>query len=1233
MEKFYKILFSLSLILGSTIAHAQQNIALQATVTASNCMTGACGTLNDNQFGTCGTQIMWISTGTPPSTVPGTDWIQWDWTGTKSVNKFIIHHAQTNARFLAGFLIQRWSGTAWVNIATVANLTPACSSEVNFPLTNAARIRITSFTMSGTQLSNPNFREIEVFGPNVNNDASVTGLSALDACTYGQKIDATVTNYGKLRLDSFRLSWSVNNVFQSTQYINSNLTTSQSTTINLTNSFTFSPSTFYTIRAWTSVPNGTVDSVPGNDMLVTTLDFMGSPADPTVTNFTQCGRGFPKLTANTNDPADSIFWYDAATGGNMLGFGKTITGPYTIATKTFYASAVKLSTNFRIQTTGTTGVNVRQTEPYGAMQTITTNKNLMIDSLQVRLWYATPTNCGYQLYYRAGTHVGFQTSPTGWIKLNEGVMTYRSAGGQNFGRVSANKLNLPPGTYSFYITTDLDFGAGNSFYSLAGGAGNANADISILTGGNIIIGKWASTQAPLNYQAQIEYIYKKQCLSAARTGLTVTVKPRPIGADVIQSTPFQGQFKFGVPSDPDIIELGKTLSYELTPPTGYFNIDYGASWLLTGIDVRTTYNVVVPPADYQVVAPNGISNAVLRFTPKSAWLDSFITFSVRFTDLGPHFCDSTVQRTIYVAPTPKPKFIFPNAICLGDLTLFENQTTIHSGVASYKWYFGDNDSSDFNSPVHEYKTAGTYNVRLVATSFRWNIVKDTIIQVNIGEVPVVDFKVKNACEGTPVTLSNLTYIGNGTLTYKWNFGDGSPISTLTNATKMYSVAGPYQVTLTAMANGCEASKTKVVYQFAKPDASFIKVSGFCLNEDFSFVNNSTISLGQFGNKWDFNDAGNIASQKNPTYKFTSPGNKAVKLTTISEFGCLDSTVNLINVRQIPTTDFTFPFTCERSATQFTNTTSLNGEILNQYQWNFGTGITSGATSPIISWPSVGPRTISLKTTLMNGCSSEISKNINVGVQPIANFDFEEKCSGDPVTFTNLSTFSNGIVEYEWDFADNTKSNIPSPQHLFNSGLTTQSFNVQLKASIEDGCADSIIKTVTIEALPLTCDFTAARNWSVSSKNFLLTPVGGSPVNTNYTWIMGDGNQITSAGSGTNYTYKGNLKYCITMIATNAGGCECSTTKCVEVTTDINEAKYNALVNIYPNPNIGQFTISTPDNDAFTVYVYSVTGELVYSASYDGNTAQLDLSLVASGVYTVKVVTANGVNTQMISINK
>lgn len=1212
-----------------SVVQAQQNIAPQATVTASTCNTGACATLNDLNFGTCGTQIMWISTGTPPSTTPGVNWIQWDWTSPKVVNRFIIHHAQTNTRFLAGATIETWNGSSWVFVSTFANLTPACSSVVNFPTTTTSRLRITSFTMSGTQLSNPNFREIEVFGPTVNNDAGVTALTNFNTCIYSQKIDATVTNLGKRRLDSFRLHWSVNNVPQGTQYINSSLLTGQSASYTLSSSYTFTANTQYTIKAWTTTPNGTVDSLPTNDEFTSIFNFMGAPDNPSVTNFVQCGRNFPTLSATTTNPADSIFWYDAASGGNLLGFGKTIKGPFTVATRTFYAEAAKLSANTWVSTTGTTGVNVRQTEPYGGMQTITVNKQVLLDSIQFRLWYATPTNVGYQLYYRVGAHTGNLTTPSAWTKINEGVANFVTQNGMNYGRVSAKSLNLPPGTYSFYLTTDLDFGAGNSLYSVLNGPGAANADISILAGGNIIIGKFGSTQT-LTYQPELRYIYKNQCVSTGRTGLTVTVKPTPIGASIVQGNGFQGQFRNGNVSDPDVIELNKNLVYELTPPSGFNNADHGSTWFISNVSARTQYNIVVPGSDYTVTYPSGGNGGIVTFNPKSQWLDSFITFSIKIADLGPHFCDSTVRRTVYVAPTPKPNFTFPAAICLGETTLFENLSTIHSGFSNFKWYFGDGDSSDFNSPVHAYKAAGPYFVKIVATSFRWNVSKDTTILVNIGEVPQVDFKVKNACQGANVVLTNNTIIGNGVLSYEWDMGDNSATLTTLNVSKAYTNPGPYKVTLTATANGCTAAKTKVVYQFAKPVANFNLLEGLCLNDQFKFVNASTISIGQFGNKWDFNDMGNIASDFNTNYQFASSGTKNVKLTVISEFGCVDSVTKPIVVRQTPTSDFSYPFACDRTATPFTNLTNLNGETALRYDWSFGNNQTSTQISPVVSWPATGKRNVTLKTTLINGCSDIITKEIFVGVQPKADFEFEDKCSDEPVTFTNLTTFTNGKINYEWNFGDQNKSQIASPVHQYDPVTGSQTYFVQLKASIEGGCQDSIIKGVQINPLPTTCDFNIQRNWAVNSRNYVFTPTGGNPAGMNYTWILGDGNKANSTSGGTNYTYKGNIKYCITMIASNAAGCECSTTKCITVNTSVNDID-NSMINIYPNPTDGIFTIQTEGESTYTVQIFNAIGELVLERTVSNATESFDLSAEASGIYTIKIVGTEGVTTQKITI--
>ena len=93
---------------------AQNNIAPQATVSASTCNTGPCSTLNDLNLGTCGSQSMWISTSSPPSTTPGVNWIQWDFPSAVSVDQFVIHHANgpvTSGRNMDGFLIQTWNGS------------------------------------------------------------------------------------------------------------------------------------------------------------------------------------------------------------------------------------------------------------------------------------------------------------------------------------------------------------------------------------------------------------------------------------------------------------------------------------------------------------------------------------------------------------------------------------------------------------------------------------------------------------------------------------------------------------------------------------------------------------------------------------------------------------------------------------------------------------------------------------------------------------------------------------------------------------------------------------------------------------------------------------------------------------------------------------------------------------------------------------------------------------------
>jgi len=179
MKKIYSLTLTSLLLLLNGIAYGQTNIAPFATASASTCNTGACSTLNDLNFGTCGSQQMWISTGTPPSTTPGVEWLQFDWLSDVSFNSFTIHHAQTGTRFLAGALVQAWNGAGWSDVMTFANLPNTnCSNTVVLPaVITTTKLRLTSFTMSGSQLSNANFREIEIWQATAVNTPKIAPLA------------------------------------------------------------------------------------------------------------------------------------------------------------------------------------------------------------------------------------------------------------------------------------------------------------------------------------------------------------------------------------------------------------------------------------------------------------------------------------------------------------------------------------------------------------------------------------------------------------------------------------------------------------------------------------------------------------------------------------------------------------------------------------------------------------------------------------------------------------------------------------------------------------------------------------------------------------------------------------------------------------------------------------------------------------------------------------------------
>ncbi len=202
--------------------------------------------------------------------------------------------------------------------------------------------------------------------------------------------------------------------------------------------------------------------------------------------------------------------------------------------------------------------------------------------------------------------------------------------------------------------------------------------------------------------------------------------------------------------------------------------------------------------------------------------------------------------------TPVTMLISPNPVCGNDTVTFTSPTSPTLPADKWIWNFGDGatDAGDSGQTVtHVYKKPGTFVIGLALTNFGCQTVGTASLVVN-PSIPNFTYQVNCApplSSNLTVTFSDSTlHDFNHNLSYTWDFGDGSPVVTVSTAPytpppHTYASYGTYPVTLTVTDGACTNLVKKNVV-LANVNASFtVTPDPVCRNQQFTLLSTSTIT--------------------------------------------------------------------------------------------------------------------------------------------------------------------------------------------------------------------------------------------------------------------------------------------------------------------------------------------------------------------------------------------------------
>ena len=577
-----------------------------------------------------------------------------------------------------------------------------------------------------------------------------------------------------------------------------------------------------------------------------------------------------------------------------------------------------------------------------------------------------------------------------------------------------------------------------------------------------------------------------------------------------------------------------------------------------------------------------------------------------------------------------------------------------NATISYKWYFGDGDSSSVANPSHPYSAAGVYTVTLIVEGIgSCGTQADTLIQTNYITITNGGGPVTASC--SPITTGAGT-VGMGIFNFTLNTINNSTALGGLDSYQDYSCSQSttltegnfYNINITT---GITYNENVIVWIDFDNDGTFAPIAEKVF-ESSNILQNHSGSI--------IIPAGAILSTPLRVRVSSDYYANTVGPCTNSQYGQHeDYTVTIIPNTNPPVVDFAADNVVV-NISQTVNFTDLSQNVPTSWNWTFSGATPSSSVqqNPSVSYAAIGTYPVTLVASNAFGADS-LTKTAYISV--VNQFNM---CVGiDSTNATSGLLFDSGGSIGNYSNNENC-SFLINPGCAIDVTLTFSSINMESccdRIRVYDGidATGTLLLTATGSTIPgpvtassgsMFITFTSdgsvvysgfdaswnstvptsppVANFSISNSNPPLnTVVNFTDLSTNYpgawSWDFGDGNFSSSQNPSHAYMVPGT--YSVQLIADN-----CFALDTISYNLTVQDS---AFISVSPNPLLATSLCGDSITEQITIY-NSGNGDLVTSISgassnnvnsdfYDGfESGTLANWTMEAGAYTKQITSSN-----------